>query len=252
MPSATLPAISPTAATLLSEAQRMVPIKMGEEREIVPMMVAVVRALGMKAAGGGVLAMRTYLEVLMMLEERAAQEKQQTFDFWHSYVQKARPLFDDARGRGEPAPAIWPHPDDIILDYATLSVAFVGPMDAEDAVRTERLRRIGTLMFEMAIYTNEEIECDAQDLDTSRIGIFMLLWWQAQGSLPPRLCGVTDELHEAISQRSMGRRSRWKAYLEAESQALGLPFVRPRKPLPAWTIRELKTQAAGYRMSSCG
>lgn len=94
-----------------------------------PMIGAVVKALGIKAAKGHIGAQRLFLEIANTAETMELHEKQDAFRTAVHYKQRAYAQIVQAKAAGEPVPVILPDPDDVVVDERTLSIFIHGPKD---------------------------------------------------------------------------------------------------------------------------
>jgi hypothetical protein len=196
-------------------------------------------ALTVTALKGGVMAQRTLIQLMLAEDERIYAEREKTFSNWRDYAAKMRSQMTTALAKGLPAPAIVPHPDDIVLDYATLTVTFIGPTNREEAAQYAKIRRAAFLVFELSLYHGEDTHFDALRLDQSRIGLWLIHHIELIQRLPPRMRTLT-EAEEAQRMSRIGmRRGQREAYLRIECDALNLPFIASKRPWPAWVIGEL-------------
>jgi hypothetical protein len=173
---------------------------------------------------GNILAKREYMRWLAQVEAIEFARRSEIFEFWKKHAAEAHVVMEQAKAKGEPEPRILPHPDDILLNYTDLTVRIVGPINEAEAAKTDRTFRLKHLMYEMAIYDGPDVENEpGTPLGQRWIGLWMLLYIQAEFALPQRLRGISDEFNEAMRLRMIFRR-RWRPYLEERFAAEGIPF----------------------------
>ncbi len=233
------PDLRPTAKAIREEGLRMITIREGDRREQISTTTAVMRALAVAAVKQGSMAMREYLKFTREEEERFIREKRKSFDSWKAYKIKATADVERARRNGWQSPEPIPHPEDIDLDYSTLTVQLLGPIDEEEASTCERLKRFSELLFQLMTYHGEENAFSAEQPMESKLGLFGLMYWQAIANLPPRLRVHSDEFHGEVERRLCQRTRCWEKLLAEECEALGMPFFAKRGHSHAFSIREL-------------
>ena len=117
---------------LLKEAYRYVEIQEKAGPVSMPMMQAVIRSLGLKAAKGNVGAQKLLYQAVTSVEQVREQEKLKTYDKVMAYKKSARAEIAKLKAQGEPVPEYLPHPEDISVDPGTGDVYFHGPANEED------------------------------------------------------------------------------------------------------------------------
>ena len=116
--------------TFLKEAYRMVSTGPGEPD--VPILQAVLRSLGVKAAKGHIGAQRLFAQMLMEIEaeERANAEAQ--IAWLISYKQHWTEVLAERERRGVPLDPPVPHPYQIMIDMQRGTIEIVGPLSEEE------------------------------------------------------------------------------------------------------------------------
>ncbi len=238
-----LPARHPTREILRREAARQITVTDATGRHDVSTTAAVLRALALGALRGGVLAQRTYLEYQQREDDRYHGERKERFEFWQTYQERQRAHIAAALKAGGPVPEIIPHPDDIVLDYHSLDVTFLGAMDEDGRAREKKTEAFQELAFEMSHYLDEGHQPGRKDDDDYQLGAFMLLHISARITLPPRLRQFpTDEDCDAIRERASRGKKAWGDDLERRCREAGIPFIRWRRNLRMRTISHTRLQ----------
>jgi len=180
---------------------------------------------------GGVLAQRTFFELMKAEDERFHQAQEARFEFWEGYQETARNDIAAANKQGLPEPEWVPHPVDIDLNYQPLEVTFLGAMDAEGLKAEKQALAFQRLGFEMAAYLDEDNCLPSATDPERRIGICMAMHLFERHCLPPRL-RLTGEALEAeilpISGRGM---LAWGDDLERRCAEGNVPFLRAHRNL---------------------
>jgi hypothetical protein len=117
---------------VITEAYREVRVQDKDGPISMPVMQAALRALALKAAQGHVSAHRHLADILARAEKDALDERLETFDKAVAYKKQKLAEIRDYEARGETAPQMLPHPDDIEIDYETGEVVFHGPVNEDD------------------------------------------------------------------------------------------------------------------------
>jgi hypothetical protein len=236
-----VPARHPTRDALRAEAERLIVINDASGKHELSVREAVLRALGLNAMRGGVLAQRTVLELFSAEDERLHRERKKSFDFWWDYQEHGRAAIAAAHQSGKAKPELLPHPEDIELDWRTLEVRFLGALDEKERAAEEVMEVVQGLAYEMAIYTQEDTCLPSAPGEEGRIGVYMLLHTFSRALLPPRLRQPLDAYDEHI--RSMFRRGRdiWGEDLKRRCREVGIPFIhwRRRPQVPTLPMSEL-------------
>src|SRR5450756_2518034 len=128
---AVAPARFPMREGLRAESGRMITVTDAAGRHEVAAGQAVLRAVFVKAMQGGVLAQRTVLNYVLAEDERHHRECKENFDFWRDYQERCNAATIAAVKAGREVPDFLPHPDDIVLDWVSLDVRFLGAIDKE-------------------------------------------------------------------------------------------------------------------------
>jgi hypothetical protein len=139
-------------ALMLQEAYRLVDIQEGGKKIKLPLVHVMIRKMGVLAAQGNARAMREYMDLLRVIEEEKSA-------LYSGYLKK---LFDYKMDVGEEfqrrkklnpsEPAPLPHPDDIIVNFATGAIELRGPMTKEEEVWWNRIEDC-----EVAITVRQEL-----------------------------------------------------------------------------------------------
>ena len=149
------PGIDPTREFIRTEASRAVTIREGQKKLSIPTTQAVMRSLGVKAMQGGVLAARTFLEHQLREDALIRAEREKKFNIWQGYIERTQAMSKQAADRGDALPEPIPHPDDVQLDYGTLEVRFLGPIDEVQQRDCMWLKEQADLYFELMLLCGE-------------------------------------------------------------------------------------------------
>lgn len=227
--------LHPTRRALTERADRLVVVLEDGKRHQVATRDAIFGALAVTALKGGVMAQRTMIQLMQAEDERLYAQRSDSFNFWRDHVRDARSKMRAAQERGRPLPQILPHPDDVLLDYETLTVRIVGPANEEELLALTRARRAALLCLELSLYHREDNHLDQQDIGRTRVGFWLAHHIYLIGELPPRMRSLTEEEGAQLTSRA-GRAHKQEAHLRSECEALGVPFFRFKRPWRAWEI----------------
>ncbi|MER8848553.1 DUF5681 domain-containing protein [Mesorhizobium australicum] len=131
---------------------------------------------------------------------------------------------EDAKLRGEPAPTILPHPDDVVADAAT-GPRFLGPVDKDEQRELERtLQMRETLIMQDALDHKSTSRPDGRQFTDP--GAAMVMAMLLEKSIPPRLrLTDIDWIHRQFKYEAFSKRTLLKLLFTAWRQ-VGRP--RPR------------------------
>lgn len=127
----------PTEEFLLMEAYRPVTIREGDQIIQLPAIQAVFRALGVSAMKGNRLAQKTLAEMVERTEATHHKSKLELFSAMFDYKQNWNAEVERCQKLGLPDPQPIPHPDDLVLDFNTGDVKFLGPKTKEEKQRLD-------------------------------------------------------------------------------------------------------------------
>jgi len=233
----------PTREALTRRADRLVTVLEDGERHQMTTREAVLGALALAALKGGVLAQRTLIQLMQEEDERRYAKRDEIFTYWRNHVMQARAKIQMAQSHNRPPPTILPHPDDVLLEYATLTVSIIGPVNEEEAIQYAHIRRTALLCLELSRFHREDVHFDPVNLEHSRIGFWSIHHIDQMRLLPPRMRAISKEEDAQSLARAMGRRTKWEAYLRAECEAVGLPYFPHKRAWRTWELGELLSPA---------
>lgn len=241
----------PMLSAVLGVANKTVPVRDGGEMTEMSMLEAVVTATAACAVKGNARSQATFIGLAQKAHEAEVLERRRSIKLWAEYKRVWSAQIDDAKKRGEPAPSILPHPDDIVIDY-TKGPQFLGPMDEkEQAAVNQALRYRDVLMMQDALDHRSEVRLNGERL--TEPGSASLMAMLLEMAIPPRLrLSEIQWLMRAAKYESMPKRMLLKNLFEAWSK-LGSP--RPRGYVSAnlsWTRNYLATAADMLRQIQTG
>ena len=216
------PARHPTRNLIRGEAKRVVVIRDGDNRKEVSVSEAVMMALGNKAMTGSVFAQRTYLQLQMAEDERRRKELKEDFDFWSNMKREHRDAIDKAVSAGHEPPLVLPHPDDIILKYATYEVDIVGPFDECEYKIKENLAALRDIYLEISMYRKEDNILVPGNDDETKIGMAMMAYSVIELSMPPSFKHSFDAHNDHLMRMMMLPRHLWLKDLAARCAKLDM------------------------------
>lgn len=231
----------PTRSAIRREAMRAVTIRDADERKEVTMIQAVMMALANTAVKGGVMAQRTFIELQMAEDEREFAARKANFDFWQRHKYEAKAQLEAARRTGRRPPRLVPHPDDIVLNYATLAVKILGAVDEGELQRLEALAELRDFCRELSHYRSEQNFVVPGDDDATQLGTAMAASVILELILPPSLRSDPAAITQRLIERVILPRSHWTDSLDAQCDKLGLPRVGYRSPMktsPTYRLRD--------------
>jgi hypothetical protein len=129
----------PANQLLMDEAYRTVTLREGDQIIKLPAIQAVFRAMGVSAMKGNRYAQRTLAELVQQVENADREAKAEYLNTMMGYKCDGERAIEDAKARGITLPEPVPHPDDIIIDFASSSATVNGPMTKEDKADWDRM-----------------------------------------------------------------------------------------------------------------
>lgn len=180
------PSLGETSITdiVLKEGARKVTIREGDETREIPAIEAVSRAQYVLAIkGSSAYAQKHIIERYDRAERERKRQTDDDIEFWTMFKDTKGLLFAAAEKSGEPPPDIFPHPEDVVIDYVK-GVRIVGPLDQEGADRVDALIRLRDVHIKQhALDVRMSDDPDGPD----RPGTALLIADLIERSLPPRL-----------------------------------------------------------------
>ncbi len=126
---------------VLKEAERPIKVREGDELREITAIEAVRKAQYKTALSGSSHAQKEILNDYGEAVRAEEERRKEVRESWRRYKEIMGKHFDDARQRGEPEPAIYPHPDDVVIDDKE-GVSILGPVNEEQAKYVARKVKI--------------------------------------------------------------------------------------------------------------
>jgi hypothetical protein len=123
----------------MDEAYRVVALCEGDQVIKLPAIQAVFRAMGVSAMKGNRFAQRTFAELVQQVENSDCEYRAEYLKTMMEYKCDGERAIEDAKFRGITPPDPIPHPDDIIIDFASSSATINGPLTKEDKAAWDRM-----------------------------------------------------------------------------------------------------------------
>lgn len=226
---------------MLAEAERQIQVN-GEPRTT---REAIMQALAVAAMRGGILAMRTWLDMSEREEARLREVRLPVYTSWEAFKIEGQMALKQAADDGVPEPLILPHPDDIILDSDNLLVKLVGPTTEEHLRVYERVRDTRDLFFELMMFTDTPL-INYGDPATHCIGILGAEWIWYHGKLPKRLRGMELCLQRLETNMLRGRRY-WEDDLRqrCEERSYDFKILGQSRFMRTWPMKDLGMKFEG-------
>lgn len=133
-------------ALALKEADRLIAIREDGETHRITAIDAVQRAQYVSALKGSAYSQKHIIERYDRAEREQRQEKRDRTEFWSANIDASHKLLAEAKRKGEEAPLLFPHPDDVVIDEES-GVLFIGPVDAEELKSLEETCRLRDLLI---------------------------------------------------------------------------------------------------------
>src|SRR5271169_4027563 len=127
-------------AIILEEAYRNIKVNDGKRQVTIPIAKAVMRSLAVNAARGQVRAQQLFAELLFSTESANKAEREESLKEAYIYKTACEQELDRRKALGIPAPELFPHPDDIVIDFRTGKVIVKGPLTKEEEPQWDWMR----------------------------------------------------------------------------------------------------------------
>lgn len=230
---------SEIAAQAAAIARRELKVRDGDGERKIDAVEASLLQLRRLASAGNVPAIRLLIELVAQhdvaeKERKAAEEKQweAVCAYWEAHVARTRPLFADAAAKGLPAPAIYPHPDDVVFENNR--VEFIGPVDEEGAEAYQKIADEAEFWFTQMAYDDWLARRGAPFSDQSQyVHLSAVQFWQAQETLPARMrMSHNEAVRKFMHYRTLSGRVLHRRLCELGRQHnMVVPPWRIRRPL---------------------
>lgn len=215
----------PQREFLKAERERKVKITDENGPSEITMDQLIVRSALTKAVKGSVYALRMVKDWTDKEDERIHNERKRSYDLWSDYKERESADLEAARKAGLDEPDLCPHPDDIILNWATLEVQFLGSLDDEGHALQKEIADALPLLLEMSIFLGEDNQSPGPANKAGRLGLFAAMFCVYASLLPPRLRAVPDRHYEQILQRRLSNPRGGEKYLQDQCRHFGVPFI---------------------------
>ena len=128
-------------AMTMEEATRLVTVREGDQVSEIPALQALLRTMFRASAQGDTKAGRQLLDLISRTETARTGTAIEILQFAVQYKERYTPDFDMHERLGKDPPAIYPDPDDIIINNATGEVTIDGPDSKEQAGAQKAVRQ---------------------------------------------------------------------------------------------------------------
>jgi Family of unknown function (DUF5681) len=124
----------------IEEAYRLITVREGDRTEKIPVIQAILRKGAVAAANGNVRAQQNYLNLVIGAEAARREAPMEMLNAAVEYKETWHRVLAKRARAGVTGPEPVPHPDDVIIDDATLEVRFTGPVMEEQRQAQDWLR----------------------------------------------------------------------------------------------------------------
>lgn len=186
---------------------------------------AVLKARLKSAVGGSPFAQRDYLKDMQRIEAEDRQRIEEEVEFWTDVRSQRREIFARAEREGVPAPAIYPHPEDIVIDRER-GVRIVGPLNAEDQEKLEDTVGFRDLLLVQDVYDRRVwTDWDPDDPDTGP-GSAMVFAFVFNDAVPKRYRLTIPQILEKRRRFELMTLRELRKFLFQSRRAQGRPVPR--------------------------
>lgn len=174
----------PMLKAALRAGQSKIKVREGEQIKEVPKFEALVEALLSQGLKGNARSAGLVLDMLRAAEQAHAREIAEEVELWSKYKEFYSHQIELARRTGQPEPAIYPHPDDIVIDKD--GPRFLGPWDeAQNKQVLHTVQTCEVLLMQDELDRRSETRLDGSPVKEPGAALYMAK--QLNETLPPRL-----------------------------------------------------------------
>ena len=182
--------------------------------ETIPTVEAIVEKQNESALKGNSISLRTSIG---LIERAMAEEEARIADEcarWEAVKDRHQALLDRASARGETAPRLFPHPDDILIDRR-VGVRIVGPVSKEDWPQYDMQVKLRD-----ALFLQDRVECREGRLEATKpSSAFILAMFMNERMAPSLRLSQAEAMDRMMSARSLTQRDVLKLAPRALRQA---------------------------------
>jgi hypothetical protein len=131
---------------ILKENERLVTIREGDELGHMSTFELTLRAETKSAVSGNAYAQKHKIERHFWADRERRAEIEESNASWRRYVAWHREQIAEAERKGEPPPALLPHPDDVIIDDET-GVRLIGPVNRAELAKLEETIKVRDILI---------------------------------------------------------------------------------------------------------
>ena len=217
---------------ILKEGARKVTIREGDETKEIPAIEAVSRAQYLLAIkNGSAYAQKHIIERFDRAEREVRRQRHEEAERWQHNVDLVRTLFVDAEKNGKPPPDIYPHPDDVVIDYEN-GVRFTGPIDEASAERLKKRIELRDLLYKQGVLEDRVRLDELQYHNTAFIGAQAL-----NQKVPLRFRLTSDQIQILVRRYEVIPKRQLLKQLFRAWREFGLPRRR------GWMLPPFKMEA---------
>lgn len=125
----------------MEEAYRSLGVNDGDKFVEIPVIQAVIRSMALNAAKGNQRAQRMFTEMIQWVEGENKALHDEYLKTMIEYKVEGEKELERCKRAGLTAPEMFPHPDDIIIDFRTSDVKIMGPMSKEEKKIWDQMRQ---------------------------------------------------------------------------------------------------------------
>lgn len=223
---------APSDGFVQDEAYRWVTLRENGQEITLPALQAVLRSLATEGIKGKRLSQKYFLEYVAGLEEQQHRLKAKCYAELKTLKRDGEQRLAEHERKGLPPPDLVPHPDDIVLNPATLDAYVDGPETPEDVPRYEHTASLRDHLLLRAAHAEEaRIRSKVRD-ETGSLCAFMVFAQYLDQTLPRRCRWKEDEAFDLyVSYTGLTRRERERR-IDAETTRLKATKPRPTLVTP--------------------
>ena len=143
---------------VLSEANRVVALRDGDNLVHLPVLQATIRAMGLDAIKGNRLAKTAFLREVKAAQDEAKEKKTAAYDATLEYRERMMAAIHEAERDGREVPNPVPHPHDMFLDPHAREIRIIGPRNHAEKALWDDMQAVRKATLEEIAEAREKIE----------------------------------------------------------------------------------------------
>jgi hypothetical protein len=209
---------------LEEEAYRTLKLNENGKPVEIPAAQAVLRGWVAKGIKGDRLAAKQFMEVLSAAEEKAQEYDRKRRHHYMALKEEGAKKIAEAKAKGRPAPELYPHPDDILVNSLTNEVRVVGPLNREIRDRYTSLQLWLDFWLGQLIDRQKDKRPLTITLEGQKFCLTLVMYVVTNLVLPPSMRMNDDAFMDCLMKwDSMTKRQRKRRLEDLEEEIESMP-----------------------------